>query len=42
MCDASDVKRFVARKAVVLLKMLFLLLPCCHCFHLDETGEKTY
>lgn len=30
MCDGSEVKLFVARKAVMLLNMLFLQLPWCH------------
>lgn len=30
MCDGSEVKLFVARKALMLLNMLFLQLPWCH------------
>lgn len=33
---------FVARKAAVLLDILFLLLLCSHCFNLDETRKKVY
>lgn len=33
---------FVARKAVALLNVLFLLLLWCHCFRSDETGGRAY